>query len=291
MKVAGLTTLLCALALAPSSTFAQVPALDHVIVVVMENHSYDEVRLKPYTASLIARYTACTQSYAVTHPSLPNYLALWSGSTQGVTTDDCPPAGAPFNTANLGQACEAAGKSWCSYCEDLPDTGSTTCSTAGYRRKHAPWTYFSNLDHLNERPLSDLLPDIAAGHLPALAFVVPNQCNSTHDCSIQTGDDWLAANIPFLLAALGPRGVLILTWDEDDGASYNHILTVFAGARVKSGFSHVNVENHYSVVRTICDALRLPPMGEAANEAPIADIWTTPIPGSWGKLKVLYGGP
>jgi len=203
MKVAVLAWFLLALAFAAMPAMAQVPALDHVIVVVMENHSYDEVRLKPYTASLIAQYTACTQSYAITHPSLPNYLALWSGSTQGVTADDCPPAGAPFNVANLGQACEAAGKTWRSYCEDLPDTGSTTCSAAGYRRKHAPWTYFSNVDHLNERPFSDLVADISAGRLPALAFVVPNQCNSTHDCSIQTGDDWLAANVPYLLTALG----------------------------------------------------------------------------------------
>jgi phosphatidylinositol-3-phosphatase len=275
-----------------------VPALDHVIVVIMENHNYDQVRLKPYTASLIANYSTCTQSYAVTHPSLPNYLALWAGSTFNVTNDDCPAPGSPYTANNLGHACQAAGKTWRSYCEDLPEVGSAICSYAGYRRKHAPWTDFSNLDHDNERPLSDLAHDIVSGQLPALVFVVPNQCNSTHDCSIQTGDDWLAANVPLLLQGIG-RGVLILTWDEDDDYSGNHILTVFAGPFVKAGYSHTQTENHYSVLRTICDALGLAPMGAAASVPPISDIWmsptgvTGPVTGgvtrtSLGILKAAY---
>jgi acid phosphatase len=283
MKVVEVTTLLFALALGAAPAAAQVPVLDHVIVVIMENHSYDQVRLKPYTYSLIANYTACTRSYAVTHPSLPNYLALWAGLTFGISNDDCPPYGSPFTAENLGQACEAAGKTWRSYSEDLPIAGSPVCSDAGYRRKHAPWTDFSNLDHNNERPYSDLGPDIAAGQLPSLAFVVPNQCNSTHDCSITTGDDWLAANLPQMLQAMGRRGVLILTWDEDDGASGNHILTVFAGPTVKSGYSHTPSENHYSVLRTICEALGLPPMGAAASVPPITDIWAPRK--SPGKIK------
>jgi phospholipase C len=290
MKVVGFAALLLALTQGTGPASDPVPPLDHVIVVIMENHSYDEVRLKPYTASLIANYTVCTQSYAVTHPSLPNYLALWAGSTFNVTNDDCPAPGSPYTAANLGHACQAAGKTWRSYCEDLPVVGSAVCSDAGYRRKHAPWTDFSNLDHYNERPYTDLLPDMSAGQLPALAFVVPNQCNSTHDCSITTGDNWLAANVPSMLKALGPRGVLILTWDEDDGTAGNHILTVFAGATVKAGYAYTQTVNHYNVVRTICDALGLPPMGAAASAAPVTGIWETPpaTRTTLGKLKATY---
>jgi hypothetical protein len=273
MKLAVIAALLAALACA-SSSHAQVPALDHVVVVMMENHSYDEVRVKPYTASLIAASSTCTQSYAVTHPSLPNYLALWSGSTFGIANDNCPADGSPFNAKNLGRACEQAGVSWRSYCEELPAAGDPVCSSGGYERKHAPWTDFSNLDHMNERPLTDLYSDITAAQLPKLAFVVPNQCHSTHDCSTTTGDTWLAGIMPLLIDAAGPNGVVILTWDEDDDASYNHILTVFAGATVKTGYSHTGFVNHYNVLRTICDALGVTPMGAAATAGSIYDIWS-----------------
>ena len=102
MKFIGIAAL-AALAACASSSHAQVPALDHVVVVIMENHSYDQVRLKPYTASLIAISSTCTQSYAVTHPSLPNYLALWAGSTFGIANDNCPADGSPFTAGNLGR--------------------------------------------------------------------------------------------------------------------------------------------------------------------------------------------
>jgi hypothetical protein len=278
MKLIHIAVLLTATA-GGAPVRAQVPTLDHVVVVIMENHSYDEVRLEPYTSALIAASSVGTRSYAVTHPSLPNYLALWAGSTFGIANDNCPADGSPFTAANLGHACEVAGRSWRSYCEDLPAAGDPVCSSGGYRRKHAPWTDFSNLDHMNERPLTDLLSDISAGHLPA------------HDCSAATGDTWLAGIMPTLIKAVGARGVVILTWDEDDDASGNHILTVFAGAAVKAGYSHTTYMTHYNVVRTICDALGVPPMGNAAASTPITDIWATPNPvtsTSFGHVKAKF---
>ena len=282
---------ICALALA-SPARAQVPALDHVVVVVMENHSYNEVRVKPYTASLIASSSTCTQSYAITHPSFPNYLCLWAGSTLGMTNNNCPPAGSPFMVANLGQSCEAAGVSWRAYCEDLPAAGSNVCSSTGYERKHAPWTDFGNLDHMNERPLTDLLPDIAAEQLPRLAYIVPNQCHSTHDCSLDTGDAWLAGIMPTLITAVGPRGVVILTWDEDDNSTENNILTVFSGPLVKPGYAHTSHVDHFNVLRTICDGLGIPAMGNAATADPIGNIWipaTPPRRVSLGNIKATFG--
>ena len=89
-----------------------VPQLDHVILVVMENHSYDQVRTLPYVSTLVRDYTSFSQSYAVTHPSQPNSLALWAASTLGISNDNCPPAASPYSAANLGSACEAAGVSW-----------------------------------------------------------------------------------------------------------------------------------------------------------------------------------
>src|SRR5436189_6192024 len=121
-----------------------------------------------------------TDSYAITHPSQPNYLALWAGGTLGVTSNTCPAPGSPFVAENLGHACEAAGRTWRSYSESLPAAGSTVCKVDSglYTRKHCPWTNFSNLNHRNERPYSDFSVDLARGTLPDLAFVVPNNCDN-----------------------------------------------------------------------------------------------------------------
>ncbi len=268
-----------------------VPPLDHVIVVVMENKSYDQTRVLPYTASLIAANSACSNFFADTHPSQPNYIAMWCGSTLGISNDVCPPAGSPWPYENLGHACEAAGKPWRSYAEALPTVGSTACTATNYVRRHCPWSYFSNLTHTNERPYSDLAADIAANTLPALAYVIPDQCDNTHNCALAVGDAWLAANLPAMITAVGPNGVVILTWDEDDGSSSNHILTVFAGATVKSGFTSTGRASHYSLLRTITDGLGLAPFAGASTATPITDVWqvTTASSGStWGRVKTLY---
>src|SRR5213596_2338134 len=107
----------------------------------MENHDYDAVRGQPYTADLVAGGSSFSSSYAVTHPSQPNYIALWSGGLQGIYSDQCPAPGSPFAAENLGHACEAAGLRWRAYSEDLPGVGSDTCRTELYARKHDPWTH------------------------------------------------------------------------------------------------------------------------------------------------------
>ena len=248
---------------------------DHVIVVIMENHAYSQVRIAPYTASLIAQSTSFSQAYALTHPSQPNYMGLWSASTQGVTNNDCPPPLSPFSAENLGNTCEAAGLTWKAYSENLPAAGSTLCDADGglYARRHEPWVSFSNLTHTFEVPYSQLALDIASSTLPNLAFVVPNNCNNSHDCTILTGDTWLANNLPAMISAVGERGLVILTWDEDDGSAGNHILTAFAGPLVRTNCISSQNLTHYTVVRTICDLLGLAPFNNAVNEPPIIDVW------------------
>lgn len=293
---------LVALFAAAAVQAAPVPHQSHVLVVVMENKSYDQVRTQPYTMSLMAQGATLTQSYGVTHPSQPNYIALWAGDLLGVTVNTCPAPGSPLMAENLGHACETAGLSWRAYSENLAVAGSAACSYDGnassglYTRKHDPWTNFGNLDHARERPYGDLALDIANGQLPALVFVVPNNCHNSHNsstagCGVPDADAWLAANLPAMLAAVGPHGVVILTWDEDDSASGNHILTVFAGGDVMPGAVSNRVVTHYNVVRTICDMLGLTPFGQAATAAPIDDVWMAPTPargGSWGGLKIRH---
>ena len=256
-----------------------VPQLDHVIIVVMENHSYDQVRTLPYISTLISKYTSFSQSYAVSHPSQPNYLALWAASTLGISDDNCPPSGSPYSAANLGHSCEAAGLTWRSYCENLPSVASTVCASSDnlYKRKHHPCPDFSNLTHSKECPYNQLATDIAAGMLPALSFVVPNMCHDMHDCSGSTGDTWLSNNLPAMITAVGQRGLVILTWDEDDHSSGNQILTVFAGPMVKSNYVSSQTIDHYTVVRTICDLLGLGSFANASSKTTPSDVWNLTV--------------
>jgi len=266
-----------ALLLARQTDARPVPHLDHIIVVIMENKDYATALTGPYTQSLVAEASSLSGSYAIRHPSQPNYLALWAGSTLSVTNDNCPPFGSPYAAENLGHACEAAGLTWRAYSEDLPAAGYAGCTANSslYTRKHDPWTNFNNLNHQNERPYTDLPTDIQAHALPNLAFVIPNNCDNSHDggCNVLVGDNWLAANLPAMRQAVGPAGLVLLTWDEDDSNSLNHVLTVFAGDSAKAGFVSTRLLTHYTVLRTICDALGIAPFGNAASESPITDVW------------------
>jgi hypothetical protein len=278
-----------------------VPPHDRVVVVVMENKSYDEVRTQPWTAGLMTQGATFTNAFGVTHPSQPNYFAMWAGSTLGVTNDNCPPAGTPNSSENLGHACEVAGLRWRAYSENLANAGSTACSFDGntstglYTRKHDPWTNFQNVTHANERPYADLAADLAANTLPNLVFIIPNNCHNTHNgtlgCGTADGDAWLAANMPAVIAALGPKGLLVLTWDEDDSSEGNHILTVFVGPQVVAGAVSAQTLNHFTLNRMICEALGLPLFANGRFEASVANIWkgVTPTRGtSWGHVKAIY---
>ena len=264
-----------------SASFARaagVPEFEHVIVVIMENKSADHAtdpRSCPFTAEFAKTWSYFSESYAITHPSQPNYIALWSGSLLGVSNNACPPRGAPFDAENLGQALEIAGKTWRAYSEDLPSPGSPACTARNrlYTRKHEPWTHFGNLDHQNERPYADLAKDIANKALPKLAVVVPNNCHNTHDCPLATGDGWLAEELPAMLLAVGRKGLVVLTYDEDDHSADNRILTVFAGPLVKPRNASDRRITHYTLLRTLCDGLGIEPFGEAVKEAPITDVW------------------
>ncbi|MCW7991246.1 acid phosphatase, partial [Streptomyces platensis subsp. clarensis] len=162
---------------------ATVPTPDHVVVVVFENHAYSQVigsSSAPYINSLKTGGANLTQSYGETHPSQPNYFALFSGSTQGITDDSCYTPG--FSSApNLASELIAAGKTWASYNETLPSQGSATCSSGKYARKHNPWFGFSNVPTSSAYTFAQFPTDYTK--LPQVSFVVPNLCSDMHDCS------------------------------------------------------------------------------------------------------------
>ena len=263
---------------APSATTsaqpAAVPEPAHIVVIVMENHAYAQIigdPAAPFINDLARRGALFTRSHAITHPSQPNYLGLFSGSTQGITDDSCPNR---FTAPNLAADLNKAGKSFAGYAEDLPGPGSPVCSAADYARKHVPWANFSSVPGLASLPFTSF-PATAFAQLPTVSFVIPNLCHDTHDCSVATGDTWLRAHIGgYADWAMTHNSLLILTWDEDDSGQGNHIATIFAGQKVRPG-SYAEPITHYSVLATIEAAYALPRDGQAVTALPITDIWSS----------------
>ncbi|MBC5808807.1 MAG: alkaline phosphatase family protein [Candidatus Eremiobacter antarcticus] len=194
-------------------------------VVVMENQGYSDINGSanaPYINSLKAKGAFFTAAYAITHPSLPNYLALFSGSTQGVTDDACTYT---FSTSNLASQLAFAG-----YAEG--DPGDQTCTSGDFAKKHVPWKYWG----YNTLPASG-----------AVKFWVPDLCHDMHDCSVKTGDDYLKGLLPTI------SGTVILLWDEGYHADYssNHIFMVMYGPGIAAGQTVSTTVTLYSVLKWI----------------------------------------
>ena len=260
---------------ATSEPAVAVPRPAHVVVVVMENHPYGSIigsPAAPYINHLARQGALLTSSYAITHPSEPNYLALFSGSTHGVTSDQCP---VTLHAPNLASDLIAAGLTFSGYSEGLPATGSRVCAAGEYARKHVPWADFTNVPRSDSQTFRRFATTPFA-KLPAVSFVIPNLCHDMHDCSVATGDSWLRSHIqPYALWALHHDSLLIVTWDEDDGSSSNHIATIVVGQLVRPGRYGRKVD-HYNVLRTIEQAYGLPFRGAAATHYPISFIWRRP---------------
>lgn len=268
-----LFALSCLLSVAASQA-AALPRPDHVVVVIEENRSFghimDTSHHDSYLHALTKRGMLMTQSYGVAHPSQPNYLALFSGSTQGVTNNGCPYS---FDSDNLATALLDKRLSFASYSESLPAAGDTVCTFGSYMRKHNPvvnWQGTRLPAEMNLR-FSDMPLDYAK--LPTVAFVIPNQAHDMHDGSFDAADDWLKTHIePYVQWAFKHNSLLILTWDEDDYLHGNHIFTLLVGPMVKTGSSDQHI-NHYDVLRTLLDSYDLPPLGASSEAEPIKDIW------------------
>ncbi|MFF2626662.1 alkaline phosphatase family protein [Kitasatospora griseola] len=255
---------------------AALPAPDHVVVVVMENHAYSQVigsSSAPYlNGTLVAGGANLTQSYGLTHPSEPNYYMLFSGSNQGRTDDSCVKVGS-MTAPNLASELIAAGKSWGSYNETLPSQGSTVCSSGKYAQKHNPWFGFSNVPTNTAYTFAQFPTDYTT--LPKVSFVVPNLCSDMHDCSVSTGDTWVKNNLgAYATWAQAHNSLLVVTFDEDNSLSGNRIPTVVYGQHVIPGSTNATTYNHYNVLRTLEDLAGLSAhAGNAASASDITGIW------------------
>jgi phosphatidylinositol-3-phosphatase len=270
----------------PAATIdpAPVPAFRHVYLIVLENRPFDEVigdHAAP-TLNAIAQGGAVSLDYhSVGRPSQPNYIALVSGSRQGVT-DDAPH---DLNAPTIADQLEAAGRSWAVSAENVPGgcfAGATfTGGVDGdgtYARKHEPFISFSGISADQAR---------CAAHIHDLSFfdpaaadfqlIVPNLCHDAHDCPLGVADDWLATFSPRILesAAFKDRGVLFITFDEAD-LDTDHIPMIVTGTGVLPGTVSHDRRTHYAWLRTVQDGFGLPCLLNSCTSGNLSGLFQAP---------------
>jgi phosphatidylinositol-3-phosphatase len=274
----------------PPPAAGAVPPFSHVFVVVMENHEYNSVignPAAPYTNGLVASYGLATNYYAVSHPSLPNYLALTAGSTFGIASD-CTTCF--VSTTNIADQVEGSGRSWKAYMEDMPVPCYTGASSGNYAMKHNPFMYYNDIRNNMARcaahvaPFTQFWVDMSSGAVPNFVWITPNMCNDTHDCPVATGDTWLRSVVPTITgsAAFRNGGVLFITWDEGSsnagccsGSWGGHVATLVIAPNAISGFRSGTAENHYGLLRTIEDGFHLGHLAAAgwASNLPLREYF------------------
>jgi phospholipase C len=231
----------------------------------MENRSYSQAIASTYVAGLASQYAVATDYHGVSHPSLPNYLALTSGTTWGITDDGfhALPAG------GLGAQLTNAGIEWRAYMEGM----SNGCfhSPYPYALKHNPFAYYGGACPPQVVPLTQFASDMA-GNVPQLVWITPNLCHDGHDCSNSVADAWLAQTVPTILNsnAWQDGGMLVITWDEGEDRA-NSVLTLIIRSNPEIHQS-AKPYDHYSLLATIEDQLGAARLGQAAQATSMTDL-------------------
>ncbi|MBA5869013.1 MAG: acid phosphatase [Nitrospira sp. CR2.1] len=267
----------------PLSAQAPLPKPDHIVIVIEENHSFAQIidsPAAPYLNSLARKGALLTNSYGVTHPSQPNYIALFAGTIDGVSRNSCPTS---LTAPNLRSTLALVDRTFAGYAEDLPTAGAVDCVVGAYARKHNPWVNWQSspintVPAEDNRPFSDFPADFT--RLPTVSFVIPNQLNDMHDGKdpdrIQRADQWLHTHLDrYVEWAQTHNSLLIITWDEDNGKSDNHIPTILVGPMVRPGRYGEPVD-HYGLLRTITEMYGAKPIGLSRQAFPLSTIWATP---------------
>ena len=274
----------------PPATPTPMPmmAADHVVLVVLENHSASDVlgnSAMPYFNSLVTRYSLAANYFANTHPSIGNYFMLTTGQ---IESNDDNFSGA-ISDDNIVRALNSAGKSWKAYVESVPTPGYTGGDVYPYAKHHNPFSYLTDvLDSpsvaANLMPMTQLSLDLMSGTLPAFAFVLPNLKNDAHDCpgggmscadaaKLAAADAWLKTQIdPLLNSPAFANSLLIITWDEGNNSDIanggGQVATVLAGPRAKAAFQSSTLFQHEATLRLILDLLQVSDHPGASAVAP-----------------------
>ncbi len=296
----------CTALLLPQLSRAEILTPDHVVIVIMQDRFSDAIGHPKfdYLNTLIPSSLVYSNSHGVTHPSEPNSLALYTGSTQGITDNGRDNVFDP-DTPNLGNMLTGAHFSFAGFSENLPEDGSQV-SEAGdssvpdlYTRNVNPMAQFTDVDEDDHRVSNPQFNKTfesfhalkATGNydtLPTVSFVIPNAFHSTHgsnetepnagspdednnDILRGWADDWLHDEIdPYLQWAKNPlnNSLLIITQDEErwTGGSSPTITTLINGdSDLFVAGVNGNYYNHYNLLRTLSDMYGFDPLGESAN--------------------------
>jgi len=245
----------------------------HVIVIVMENEGYGSVigsPSAPYQNQLASRFALAANYFAVTHPSLPNYLALVAGDTFGVTSD-CLPTQCSLQGATIASLLDANGLSWKEYAESMTGNCSQTDSQDGlYVTKHDPFVYFDGLSgnsgsgpvsgycNAHVVPFAQFSKDLASSNLPSYSFITPNLCNDGHSCALSVGDQWLSSVVPGIIGSSSfPSTALFIVYDEgSNNAGFGpnaggQVVCILVSPFAKSGYVSQVQYSHYSLLATV----------------------------------------
>jgi len=237
----------------------------HVVLFVLENHGYDQVaHSSPYLNALARDCGLATNYHAITHPSLPNYLALTAGTTAGIDNDctDC--------TARVGSIFQQLHGGWRTYAESLPAAGYSGPVAGDYAKKHNPAAYYPAVAasySRNDAPLTQA----ALRSLGRYTLIVPNLCSDEHNCSVDTGDRWLALWLPRILRSSAYRSgktAVFVTYDE--GGPDDRVYTVAVAPSVRPGTVATGSFDHYSLLRTTQQLLGLPCLANACSAQSMA---------------------
>jgi phosphatidylinositol-3-phosphatase len=228
----------------------------HVIVIVMENHSYSAIDgSSPYLNGLARQCGLASNHVAVTHPSLPNYIALTSGDTRGIT-DDCTDCST--NAPSIFQQVGARG--WRAYQESMPSPGFKGGGSGDYAKRHNPAAYYTriakayarNAVPLGTTRIGALVSDLRRNRLRRYNFITPNLCNDEHDCDVATGDAWLRLWVSKIVRSPGYRKggtALFITYDEGKGSD-QRVYTVVVSPYTKPATVSAARFTHYSLLKT-----------------------------------------
>jgi hypothetical protein len=246
----------------PSATPSPSPTRNHVFVIVLENTSYRLALAQPYISSLAGQYAIATNYHDLGSPSLPNYLAMTSGSTWGIQDD----AYHRLPATGIGDQLTSAGISWKAYFEGF--TGDCFNSPYPYSLKHNPFAYYGGDCPSNVVSMTELAPDLD-GNTPQLSWITPGLCNDGHDCGVRTADRWLSQVVPQITssAAWQEDGVLLITWDESSAGDGRVGLLVLAPNLQGQITTPLD---HFSLLATVEDELGVPRLGLAKSASSLS---------------------
>lgn len=238
-----------------------------VLTIVEENDSYTHMMTEmPYLDGLAAQYGYSNNYQALTHPSLPNYLALAAGSTFGVTTD-CSVSTCPQTGPTVFDQAIAAGKSAKVYAEDM----TTNCETSGsgdglYAVRHTAWPYFTDATSRSNcsqfqvpsgtYTSGNFKTDVSNGALPNVGWLIPNLCNDAHNatattCNLATADAWLQNMLPVIMTGadyLSGHLAIVVIADENGGSTVNQVIDIVIHPDLNAKIATAAL-NHYSLTK------------------------------------------